>query len=335
MIRLDRALTAGFVVLVSTAIVGLSSGNTGASFTGSTTNPGQILATSNVLAPASETAVSAIGGRIDLSWPATTTPPNGHTVTYLVFRNGTQIAGIPGLTYSDTPAADGSYTYVVQTKIAQGAGFFTSPNSPAQSPKSDRTAPAMSATCNGAPCVAWYSAAVTVQITGNDGAGVGMGTATTKIDAAAAGTSASPRSVSVSGAGAHTVVYSGADALGNASGNTTLNVGIDQTAPTAATAIAGAPGQQNGEIDLTWTRGTDGASGIGSQTVRRTNAGTGACPAVSVANYPNVVAGVTAASTAVTATGLVQNSKYCFYIVTADAAGNATNSVASARITAN
>ena len=249
--RIDRILVAASVVLVSTAIVGLSSGSTGASFVGMTTNPGQILNTQSVTPPASFTsATPATAGRIDLVWTATASPAGSHTLTYLVLRGPVggpygQVGTAAGLSYSDTPAADGTYEYVVQTKIAQGAGFFTSGNSATKSAKSDRTA------------------------------------------------------------------------------------------PTAATAIAGAGGQQNGEIALTWTRGTDAGTGIASQTLRRSAAGNGACPAVSVANYPNVVAGVTAAAVSKTVTGLVSASRYCFYIVTTDAAGNATNSAASARITAN
>src|SRR5207247_10341996 len=100
-IGVDRILAAASVVLVSTAIIGFSAGSTGASFTASTTNPNQSWATSNVAAPASETATSAAAGQINLSWPATTTPANGHTVTYLVFRGGAQIASTASLTYSD------------------------------------------------------------------------------------------------------------------------------------------------------------------------------------------------------------------------------------------
>jgi hypothetical protein len=339
--RTDRMIAAAFVVLVSTAIIAFSAGNTGASFTGSTTNPGQILNTQNVTPPASFTsATSAIAGRIDLVWTATTSPAGAHTLTYLVYRGpvggpyATLVGTTAGLTLSDTPPSDGTYEYVVQTKIAQGAGFFTSGNSATKSTKSDRTAPTMSATCNGAACVAWYNATVTVQISGNDGAGSGMGTATTNVDGAGALTSAAPRSVNVSGqSAAHSVVYSGADAAGNASGNTTLNFGIDTTAPTAATAVSGAPGQQNGEIDLTWTKGTDGLSGVATQTVHRTNA-VGACPAVSVANYPNATA-VAAAAASKTIGGLVSNSKYCVYITTTDSAGNATDSARSGLITSN
>lgn len=318
--RIDRVLVAASVVLVSTAIVGLSTGSTGASFVGTTTNPGQILATSTVAAPASETATSAIAGRVDLSWPATTTPPNGHTVTYLVLRNGSQIGTTASLTYSDTPPVDGTYTYTVQTKIAQGAGFFTSGNSPAQNPKSDRTAPAMSATCNGSTCAAWYNATVTVAVSGNDGAGVGMGTATTNVDGAGAATSAAPRSVSVSGqSAAHTVVYSGADAVGNASGNTTLTFGIDLTSPTAPGAVASASTPGNpANIDVTWTAATDALSGVAGYTVYWVQATT--CPAATPANYPSSAAAGNVTSYNITP--LTKNQMYCAYVVATDRAGN-------------
>ena len=250
--KIDRIIAAAFVVLVSTAIVGFSAGNSGASFTGTSTNPNESMATSNVAAPASETATSAAAGQVNLSWPATTTPANGHTVTYLVFRGGVQIGSTSSLSYSDTPASDGTYTYYIQTKIAQGSGFFTSGNSPSQSPLSDRTAPTMSATCNGGSCAGWSTTSVTFVVSGNDGAGAGMGTATTNVDGAGAVTSSAPRTVTVSGDSAtHSVVYSGADSLGNASGNTTQTVKIDGTAPTAATSIITAKGGSAGQIALT------------------------------------------------------------------------------------
>jgi len=83
-----------------------------------------------------------------------------------------QIGTTSSLTYSDTPGADGTYEYVVQTKIAQGSGFFTSGNSATKNTKSDRTAPTMSATCNAGSCAGWFNASVTFVVSGADGAGV-------------------------------------------------------------------------------------------------------------------------------------------------------------------
>jgi len=143
----ERIFAAASVVLVSSAIIGFSAGSTGASFTGSSTNPNQSWNTQTVTPPASFTsATSKPAGQIDLVWTATATPAGSHTLTYLVLRGPvggpySQVGSSAGLTYSDTPGSDGTYEYVVQTKIAQGAGFFTSGNSATKSTKSDRTAP--------------------------------------------------------------------------------------------------------------------------------------------------------------------------------------------------
>ena len=140
----------------------------------------------------------------------------------------------------DIPAADGTYTYYIQTKIAQGAGFFTSANSPSQSPLSDRTA------------------------------------------------------------------------------------------PTAATALISAQGAAGNPVtvDLTWTAGTDGGSGVAGYTVYWTNVTPGpGCPAISAANYPNSAAlGVV---TSYSISGLVSGSKYCAYLTTTDAVGNVSVSSAT------
>jgi len=323
MIRTDRIVAAAFVVLVSTAIVGMSTGDTGASFTGTTTNPSQILQTSTVAAPASESAASAIAGRVDLSWPATTTPANGHTVTYLVLRNGVQVGTTAALTYSDTPPADGTYTYTVETKIAQGAGFFTSVASPAQSPKSDRTAPVMSATCNAGSCAGWFNASVSFVVSGNDGAGVGMGTATTNVDAAGAVTSAAPRTVTVSGESAtHSVVYSGADAVGNASGNTSQTVKIDLTNPIAPTGITTVSGTNVGELNVSGTTaGTDALSGVaGYRVYYALSVSNTVCAATPYGSFQFFAGNPPAVPLVVT--GLTTTVRYCAYVVTVDNAGN-------------
>jgi hypothetical protein len=325
--RIDRLLTAGFVVLVSTARVGISSGTTGASFTGSSTNPAQILNTQSVTPPASFTsATSAIAGRIDLVWTATTAVAGSHTLTYLVLRGPVggpyaQIGTTAGLTYTDTPGADGTYEYVVQTKIAQGSGFFTSGNSATKNTKSDRTAPTMSATCNGGSCAGWFNRSVTFVVSGADGAGVGMGTATTNVDSAGATTSAAPHTVTVSGESAtHSVVYSGADAAGNASGNTSQTVKIDLTAPAAPTGLTSVQGGTGAPItvDLSWTAATDALSGVAGYTVYWVAANP--CPVVSPANYPN--SAQIGAVTSYSMTGLTATTLYCAYLTATDNAGN-------------
>jgi len=326
--RLDRILAAAFVVLVSTAIIGFSAGNTGASFTASSTNPNQSWATSNVAAPASETATSAAAGQINLSWPATTTPANGHTVTYLVFRGGVQIGSTSSLSYSDTPSADGTYTYYIQTKIAQGAGFFTSGNSPSQSPLSDRTAPSMSISCNSGACGGWVTNS-TVIVSGTD-AGTGMSSVTYSLDGGANVVTAGSTKTFNPADGTHTVAYYGTDVAGNASSTANQTVKIDTTAPTNASALTGAtPGGGNpaGTVNLSWTAGSDATSGLAGYTIHRSGAVT-SCPAVSPANYPTTYAVGVVTSTQVA--GMTSGSKYCFYITATDVAGNvSTNSAAA------
>ena len=325
--RIDRLLTAGFVVLVSTAIVGFSTGNTGASFTGTTTNPAQILNTQSVTPPASFTsATSAIAGRIDLVWTATTSAAGAHTLTYLVLRGPVggpyaQIGTTAGLTYSDTPGVDGTYEYVVQTKIAQGSGFFTSGNSATKNTKSDRTAPTMSATCNAGSCAGWFNTSVTFVVSGADGAGVGMGTGTTNVDSAGATTSAAPHTVTVSGESAtHSVVYSGADAVGNASGNMSQTVQIDLTNPTAPGGITAATGGSAGQLNVSGTTaGTDSLSGVAGYRVYYVAAPT-TCPATPFGSSQYFAGNPPAVPLVLT--GLTSNTKYCVYVATADNAGN-------------
>ena len=332
--KMERIFAAAFVVLVSTAIIGFSAGDTGASFTGATTNPNQSWNTQQVLAPATFTsATPAPAGQIDLVWPASTSPAGSHTLTYLVLRGPVggpyaQVGTTAALTYSDTPPADGTYEYVIQTKIAQGAGFFTSGNSPVKSSQSDRTAPTMSATCNGGSCAGWFNTSVTFVVSGNDGTGVGMGTATTNVDGAGAATSMAPRTVTVSGESAtHSVVYSGADAVGNASGNTSQTVMIDLTAPTNATALSSASGSTSGTVNLTWTAGSDALSGLAGYTIHRTGVVPN-CPATTTANYPTTYSAGVVTST--TVGGMTSGSKYCFYITANDNAGNSSAASAAA-----
>src|SRR4029077_14091598 len=161
----------------------------------------------------------------------------------------------------------------------------------------------------------------------NDSSGVGMGTATTNVDGAGAISSAAPRTVTVSGESAtHSVVSSGADAVGNASGNTTQTVKIDLTAPTNATGLAGVTGTVSGTVDLSWTAGSDALSGLSGYTIHRSGI-VASCPATTPANYPTSYA---VSGTSATVGGMTSGSKYCFYITATDNAGNASAASAAA-----
>jgi hypothetical protein len=325
----DRLLAIAFVLMVTVALAGITTSETQASFTRTSTNPTNQANTMSVQPPASQNnATSAAAGVVSLSWTATpTVPGTGHTLTYLVLRGPvggpySQIGSTSSLAYSDTPASDGTYGYVIEARVT-GGGSFTSPDSAAKSGISDRVAPTMSITCNSAACSAgWYNATVSVTVSGTD-AGTGMGSVTRNVDGAGqTSTAGSSATFSVNGESAgHTVAYFGTDAAGNASSSANQTVKIDLTAPTAATAVTAATGAAGAPVtvDLTWTAGTDALSGLSGYEVRWTNA-VAACPAQNTTNFPNTA--TVGAVTAYSISGLVAGSKYCAYLVTIDNAGN-------------
>ena len=334
----DRLMAIAFVFMVTVALAGIVSGDTGASFTGTSANPSNTLQTLLVQPPASQNAtVSAAAGVVNLSWTATPTAPGaGHTLTYLVLRGPVggpyaQIGSTTGLTYSDTPPADGTYEYAIQASVS-GGGTFTSANSAANSGLSDRTAPTKAITCNGAACGAgWYTAAVSVTVSGTD-AGSGMGSVTRNVDGAGQiSTAGASVTFTVSGDSAgHTVAYFTTDVVGNTSSSATQTIKIDGTAPTNASGLtASTPpgGSPAGTVNLSWTAGSDALSGLAGYTIHRSGV-VASCPATTTANYPTTYAAGAVTSTQVA--GMVSGSKYCFYITANDNAGNASAASAAA-----
>ena len=324
----DRLLAIAFVLMVTVALAGITTRETQASFTGTSTNPTNQANTMTVQPPAGQNnPTSAAAGAISLSWSATPTAPGaGHTLTYLVLRGPVggpyaQIGSTTTLAYNDTPPADGSYGYVIEAQVA-GGGTFTSGNSAAKTGLSDRLAPTASITCNAGPCAGWFNATVSVTVTGADG-GSGMGSVTSNVDGAGqTSTAGASATFNVSGENAaHTVAYFATDAAGNASSTSNQTVKIDLTAPTAPGAPTSTKGLSAGQIDLTWTAGTDALSGVAGYTIHYSNAGMSPCAAATPANYPNTTAVGTV--TAYTQGGLTSGANYCFYITTRD---NATNS---------
>ena len=322
-------LAIAFVLMATLALMAVGSKNTAASFTNFSMNPTNAATTLFVQAPASQNnTTSAAAGVVALSWAATTTAPGaGHTLTYDVLRGPVGgpylvIGNTASLALNDTPPADGTYGYVVHAKVS-GGGTFTSADSPAKSGLSDRTAPAMSVTCNAVACSAgWYTAAVSVTMSGADG-GTGMGSVTRNVDAAGQiSTAGATVTFSVSGDSAgHTVQYFGTDAAGNAASPVTRTIKIDGTVPTAATALASLTGTSVGSVDLSWTAATDTTSGIAGYTVHYVQAN--ACPATATpAGFPGTFA-IAGNVRSGTVTGLVSGKKYCFYLSANDNAGNA------------
>jgi hypothetical protein len=150
----DRQVAVALVLVVAILFVGLIANETGAVFTKTVTNPGNVVAALRVDPPAAHAApVSAPAGAVNLSWSATPTSPGaGHTLDYLVLRGPAggphaQVGATASLALTDTPPADGIYAYVIQARVS-GGGAFTSVNSPERTGISDRTAPSTTA---GAP----------------------------------------------------------------------------------------------------------------------------------------------------------------------------------------
>ncbi len=328
LMRSDRLLAIAFVLMVTVALAGITTRETGASFTGTSTNPTNQTNTMTVQPPAGQNApTSGAAGVINLSWSATPTAPGtGHTVTYLVLRGPVggpyaQVGSTATLAYSETPSVDGTYEYVIEARVT-GGGSFTSGNSAAQNALSDRVAPTMSITCNSGACSAgWYNATVSVTVTGTDG-GTGMGSVTRNVDAAGQVSSGGASATfNVSGdSAAHSVQYFGTDAAGNASGTSTQTIKLDGTAPTAPGGITLAAGSVNGTLNVTGTSaGTDALSGVAGYRAyyQASGATCGAAPYASsqyFAGNPPAVPMVL--------TGLVTKQLYCVYVHTVDNAGN-------------
>jgi hypothetical protein len=330
----DRLLAIAFVLMVTVALAGITAGQTGASFTGTSLNPTNSASTLTVQPPASQNApISAAGGVVDLSWtPTPTAPGAGHTLSYVILRGPVggpyvQVGTSAGLTGSDTPASDGTYEYVMQARVA-GGGTFTSVNGATRTAISDRLAPTVSITCNGGPCTGWSKAAVSVQVTGSD-TGTGMGSVTRNVDGAGqVSTGGASVAFNVSGESAgHTVAYFGTDAAGNASVPSNATVKIDLTSPTTPGSFAAASGACCAApytMSFSWAGSTDALSGLAGYTLHWVaTGGVTACPTTATpAAFPNTVSfGVGATNTTITNPAV---SRICGYIESADNAGNAS-----------
>ncbi len=331
----DRLLAMAFVLMVTVALAGIATGETAASFTGTSTNPTNSTTTLTVQPPASQNGpTSAAAGLVNLSWSATPTAPGaGHTLSYVILRGPVggpyvQVGTSAGLTGSDTPPSDGTYQYAIQAKVT-GGGAFTSGNSALRTAISDRLAPTMSITCNGVACTnAWYAATVSVTVSGVDG-GTGMGSVTRNVDGAGqVSTGGASATFNVSGQSAgHTVAYFGTDAAGNASASSNATVKIDLTAPTTPGAFSAASGACCAApytMSFSWTAATDALSGLAGYTLHWVaTGGVTACPATATpAAFPNAVSlGVGATTTTITNPAI---SRVCGYIESTDNAGNAS-----------
>ncbi len=155
-----RAVVGALPLLLSLSVASIPA--TFATFTASTSSPGNTF-TALVVQPAVlATPVSASAGAVQLTWTASPTAAT-ESVNYAVFRSPagagtwTQVASLVGVAYSDVPPADGTWDYFVQAIVAA----FTADGNVATG-LSDRTAPssatgiaAATGTTRGTIAVTW------------------------------------------------------------------------------------------------------------------------------------------------------------------------------------
>ena len=130
------------VGILCLAVVVAPPAGTGATFTTSSTSPVSSIATLSLAAAEQDAPASGIAGTVGLSWSASSSATSA-SVTYYVLRRAAGsgsyaiVAGpTTDLHYTDLPAADGAYEYVVRT----AASSFTAETAP-QTATSDRTVP--------------------------------------------------------------------------------------------------------------------------------------------------------------------------------------------------
>ncbi len=237
----DRQVAVALVLLAAILFVGLIASETGAVFTKTATNPGNVAAALRVDPPAAQAApVSAPAGAVSLSWSATPTSAGaGHALDYLVLRGPVggpyaQVGVTASLGLTDTPPADGTYGYVIQARVT-GGGALTSGNSTERTGISDRTAPSTTAGAPSASDVKTF----TIPVSYSDGGTGVTGTSLyAKSPAAGSYSLVSTNSFAVSASGTSTFTYTAAAGTGtysfyaigaDSAGNVTATPGSAQS----------------------------------------------------------------------------------------------------------
>ena len=257
----------------------------------------------DVQTPTAPTQLVASGapGRVSLSWQASS---DDLAVTgYRIFRNGNLLVEIGAVTsYTDTPLAPGSYTYVV--RALDGSGHVSDPSQSASAtvPDVDKpSAPAnLQAQSSGSTQVAltWQASSDNVAVTGyrvyrgtQEIAGVG-GTTTSFTD-----TGRPP--------GTYSYTVRAADAAGNLSdpSNTAGITLPDVTDPTPPSGLA-PTAVTTTRVDLSWQPGSDDVGVAGYNVYRGGNL---------LASIGNV--------TSYADTGVTAGNSYSYVVRTRDAAG--------------
>jgi hypothetical protein len=131
----DRLLAIAFVLMVTVALAGITTGDTGASFTTSSTNPNNHIGANTLAAPTSLSApIASNGGTVDLSWTATTSTWATGTRIYRATVSGgpysllQTITGLATTTWSEAPG-NSIYYYVARAYYTTGGANWESANS--------------------------------------------------------------------------------------------------------------------------------------------------------------------------------------------------------------
>ncbi|HYR14606.1 MAG TPA: fibronectin type III domain-containing protein, partial [Mycobacterium sp.] len=261
--------------------------------------------------PGSFTAAAAGSTGANLSWTAST--DNVGVTSYVLKRNGVQIAAPTTTTFVDTGlSAATTYTYTVAARDAAGN---TSTAASASVTLADTTAPSQPASFTAAPAgatavnLSWGASTDNVGVTGyivkRNGTQIATPTATSFAD------------TGLTAATTYTYTVVARDAAGNqstaAGASATTSTLADTTAPSQPGSFtAAAPGSTG--ANLSWTASTDNV-GVTGYVLKR-----------------NGVQIATPTATTFADTGLTAATTYTYTVAARDAAGN-TSTAASASVT--
>ncbi|SHN63421.1 fibronectin type 3 domain-containing protein [Geodermatophilus obscurus] len=256
----------------------------------------------DLTAPVVPTGVTAVdgGGRVSLSWTTNTEPD---LAGYVLLRDGTEVASVPGTSYVDHLADDAAHSYAVVA--VDTSGNRSAPSATAEVPAADRLAPAaptglvatagdgrvtLTWTANDDPDLAGY-------VVLRDGARIATVPGTTYTDTGVV----------------NDTTYSYALVAVDTSGNVSGPSGAAAAEPTDLTPPAVPAGftavRGDGLVELSWT----------------------ANPEADVASFRVLRDGVEVATvtgvTSYTDAGLVNDRTYGYALVSVDTSGNRSGSV--------
>src|SRR5712692_9133527 len=263
--------------------------------------------------PTGLTAAAAGSTGANLSWSAST--DNVGVTSYIVRRNGVQVATPTTTTYADAGLFVGTYSYTVAARDAAGnlspdsvsVSVTIADTTPPSTPTGLTAAVAGSTGANLSWSASHDNVAVTGYLVRRNGVKVATPSSATYADAG------------VSAATTYSYTVAARDAAGNlspdsASVSVTTAIATDTTPPTTPTGLTAAAAGSTG-ANLSWSASTDNV-GVTGYIVRR-----------------NGVQVATPATTSYADTGLSAATTYSYTVAARDAAGNLSPNSASASVT--